>query len=129
MLSTRSWIRCSVSGASFGSSARCGSSTARTRSTARAPARAVLVFVQPETVIAWQRKRFREHWAHISRKGTSGRPPISENVRALIHKISAANPRWGAPRIVGELRKLGVEVAKEGYRRRVERKTADQRAT
>jgi putative transposase len=81
--------------------------------------RAVLVFVQPETVIAWQRKRFREHWARISRKATPGRPPISEDVRALIHKISAANPRWGSPRIVGELRKLGVKVAKstvEKYR-------------
>src|SRR5450755_1117526 len=74
--------------------------------------REVLVFVQPETVIAWQRKRFRDHWARMSRAGKSGRPPISEEIRELIRKISGANPLWGTPRIVGELGKLGIKVAK-----------------
>ena len=81
--------------------------------------REVLVFVQPATVLAWQRKRFREHWARLSRTGSSGRPTISKEVRELIREISAANPRWGSPRILGELRKLGIAVAKstvETYR-------------
>lgn len=78
-----------------------------------------LVFVQPATVIAWQRKRFREHWSWLSRRGRTGRPPISKEVRDLIRRMSQANPMWGSPRIVGELSKLGIEVAKstvEKYR-------------
>ena len=74
--------------------------------------RSALVFVQPGTVIAWQRKRFRDHWAKLSQQGRPGRPPISKEIRALIRKISVANPSWGSPRIVGELRKLGIDVAK-----------------
>ena len=71
-----------------------------------------LVFVQPRTVIAWQRKRFREHWRRLSQGRTPGRPAISQDVQGLIRKMSQANPMWGAPRIVGELRKLGIDVAK-----------------
>ena len=74
--------------------------------------RDVLVFVQPETVIAWQRKRFRDHWARRSSAGKPGRPRISEEIRELIRTISGANPLWGTPRIVGELGKLGINVAK-----------------
>ena len=74
--------------------------------------RGALVFVQPGTVIAWQRKRFRDHWAKLSQEGRPGRPTVSKEIRALIRKLSAANPRWGSPRIVGELRKLGIDVAK-----------------
>ena len=72
----------------------------------------VLVVVQPATVIAWQRKRFCDHWACLSRAGKRGRPSISEEIRELIRKVSAANPLWGTPRIVGELGKLGIKVAK-----------------
>ena len=78
-----------------------------------------LVFVQPATVISWQRKRFRDHWSRLSRGGKPGRPPISKEVRELIRRMSEANPMWGSPRIVGELSKLGIEVAKstvEKYR-------------
>jgi putative transposase len=74
--------------------------------------REVLVFVQPETVIAWQRKRFRDRWVRMSRAGTPSRPPISKEIRELIRRISGANPLWGTPRIVGELGKLGINVAK-----------------
>ena len=70
--------------------------------------RDVLFIVQPATVIAWQRKRFRDYWAKLSKHGKPGRPPVSKEVIELIRKISAANVRWGSPRIVGELRKLGV---------------------
>ena len=81
--------------------------------------RGALVFVQTRTVLAWQRKRFRDHWAKLSKQGRSGRPPISKEIRALIRKMSEANVGWGSPRIVGELRKLGINVAKstvEKYR-------------
>ena len=78
-----------------------------------------LVIVQPRTVIAWQRKRFRNHWTKLSKQGRPGRPPVSKEIRALIRKMSQANTGWGSPRIVGELRKLGIDVAKstvEKYR-------------
>jgi transposase InsO family protein len=79
----------------------------------------VLSFVQPRTVIAWQRKRFRDHWRRLSQQGTPGRPAITKEVRDLIRAMWQANPTWGSPRIVGELRKLGINVAKstvEKYR-------------
>jgi len=63
-------------------------------------------------VIAWQRKRFRDHWAKLSKHGRPGRPPVPKEIRALIRKMSEANISWGSPRIVGELRKLGINVAK-----------------
>lgn len=72
----------------------------------------MLVIVQPATVIAWQRKRIREHWARLSSARKPGRPRISEEIRELIRTISAANPLWGTPRIVGEVGKLGINVAK-----------------
>ena len=79
-----------------------------------------LIFVQPRTVITWQRRRFRDYWAKLSQGGKPGRPPVSKEVRTLIRQLSKANPLWGSPRIVGELRKLGIEeVAKstvEKYR-------------
>ena len=79
----------------------------------------VLIIVQPATVIAWQRKRFREHWTKLSKHGKPGRPPVPKEIIDLIRKMSEANVCWGSPRIVGELRKLGIEVAKstvEKYR-------------
>jgi transposase InsO family protein len=81
----------------------------------------VLQFVQPRTVIAWQHKRFRTHWRRLSQRGTPGRPVLAKDIRDLIRQMWHANPTWGAPRIVGELRKLGIEVAKstvEKYRPR-----------
>jgi putative transposase len=81
--------------------------------------RDALVIVQPATVIAWQRKRFRDHWAKLSKHGRPGRPTVPKEVIDLIRKISAANVCWGSPRIVGELRKLRSDVAKstvEKYR-------------
>ena len=81
-----------------------------------------LAFVQPRTVIAWQKRRFRDYWRHRSQSGKPGRPAISKDMRDLIRDMWRSNPLWGAPRIVGELRKLGITVAKstvEKYRPRV----------
>jgi putative transposase len=81
--------------------------------------RGALVFVQPRTVIAWQQQRFRHYWRRLSQQRTPGRPAVAKEIRALIHDMWQANPTWGSPRIVGELHKLGIEVAKatvEKYR-------------
>jgi hypothetical protein len=64
-----------------------------------------LAFVQPRTVIAWQKKRCRDYWRRVSQRGKLGRPAVSKDVRALIQDMWRSNPRWGSPRIVGELRK------------------------
>jgi len=72
--------------------------------------RSALVIVKPETVVAWHRKGFRLFWKWKSKRGP-GRPDISAEVRALIRKMRLANPTWGAPRIHGELLKLGIEVS------------------
>jgi hypothetical protein len=71
-----------------------------------------LEFVQPRTVIAWQKKRFRDYWRRLSQSGQPGRPMISKEVRDLIQDMWRSNPTWGAPRIVGELHKIGIDVAK-----------------
>jgi hypothetical protein len=68
-----------------------------------------LVIIKPETVIAWHRRGFRLWWAWRSRR-RMGRPTVPADVRALIHTMAQANPHWGAPRIQGELLKLGIDV-------------------
>ena len=72
--------------------------------------RTTLVLVQPETVVEWHRRGFRWFWTWKSRRRT-GRPTVLADVRALIRTMSQANPLWGAPRIHGELRKLGIVVS------------------
>ena len=70
-----------------------------------------LVIVTPDTVLRWQRRRFREHWTRLSAPPTGGRPPVNAEIKALVMRMAAANPLWGAPRIHGELLKLGLDVA------------------
>ena len=70
-----------------------------------------LLIVQPETVIRWQRRGFRLYWRWKSRPRRPGRPKVSGEIRALIRKMADANPTWGAPRIHGELLKLGFRVS------------------
>jgi hypothetical protein len=80
-----------------------------------------LEFVQPRTVIAWQKKRFQDYWRRLSQSGKPGRPAIPKEVMELIQDMWRSNPTWGSPRIVGELQKLGIHVAKstvEKYRPR-----------
>jgi transposase InsO family protein len=73
--------------------------------------RQALIIVTPDTVLRWQRRRFREHWAKLSGRPPVGRPSVSAEITALVRKMAAANPLWGAPRIHGELLKLGIDVA------------------
>jgi transposase InsO family protein len=72
--------------------------------------RSALVIVKPETVIVWHRKGFRLFWTWKTRRGNPGRPVVSKEVRDLIRRLSRENPLWGAPRIHGELLKLGIVV-------------------
>ena len=70
-----------------------------------------MVLVKPATVIQWHRKGFRLYWRWRSRSRSVGRPKVSSETRDLIRQMSMANPLWGAPRIHGELLKLGIEVS------------------
>src|SRR5258708_26377599 len=72
--------------------------------------RSSLVMVKPETVVAWHRKSLRLFWSWKVRHGQPGRPSVPKDVRELIRRMSRANPLWGAPRIHGELLKLGIEI-------------------
>jgi putative transposase len=69
-----------------------------------------LMIVKPETVLAWHRKGFRLFWTWRVRRGKPGRPSVAHEVRDLIRMMSRNNPRWGAPRIHGELLKLGIQI-------------------
>jgi transposase InsO family protein len=70
----------------------------------------VLTIIRPETLVRWHRAGFRSYWRWKSRP-RGGRPQIETDLRALIRQMSMENPLWGAPRIHGELLKLGFEVA------------------
>jgi len=70
----------------------------------------VITIMRPETIVRWHRAGFRRYWRWKSRS-LGGRPQIEADLRALIRRMSIDNPLWGAPRIHGELLKLGFEVA------------------
>jgi transposase InsO family protein len=70
----------------------------------------VLTIIRPETLVRWHRAGFRRYWRWKSRS-LGGRPQIETELRALIRRMGVENPLWGAPRIHGELLKLGFEVA------------------
>src|SRR4051794_7089962 len=72
--------------------------------------RSSLVIVKPETVVLWHRNAFRLFWTWKIRRGKPGRPAVPREVRDLIRHISRENPGWGAPRIHGELLKLGINI-------------------
>jgi transposase InsO family protein len=69
-----------------------------------------LAIVKPETVVAWHRAAFRLFWTWKVRRGQPGRPLIPREVRDLIRKMCRENSGWGAPRIHGELLKLGIDI-------------------
>ena len=83
--------------------------------------RATLVIVRPETVITWHRKGFRLFWTWKSRRRRGGRAPVPREVRDIIRRMSRENPLWGAPRIHGELLKLGIEVSEATVSKYIER--------
>jgi hypothetical protein len=70
----------------------------------------VLTIIRPETPVRWHRASFRCYWRWKSRP-RGGRPPVETELRALVRRMSSEDPLWGAPRIHGELLKLGFEVA------------------
>ena len=72
--------------------------------------RSALIIVKPETVVAWHRKAFCFFWTWKIRRGKPGRPSVPREVRDLIRRMSKENPGWGAPRIHGELLKLGINI-------------------
>ena len=89
--------------------------------------RRALFVVQPRTVLEWQKRRFRDYWRDLSRGRRPGRPRIPPELRALIQRMWSANPTWGSPRIVLELKKLGIDIAKstvEQYQLKYDRPTS-----
>ena len=84
--------------------------------------RQALVIVSPDTVLRWQRRRFRAYWTQLSGRSTGGRPPVDAEIAALITRMAAANPLWGAPRIHGELLKLGIDIAERTVSRLMPRR-------
>ena len=68
-----------------------------------------LAIVKPDTIVRWHRAGFRLYWCWKSRRH-GGRPTVPLETRQLIQEMSIANPLWGAPRIHGELLKLGIDI-------------------
>ena len=77
-----------------------------------------LLLVTPRTVVEWHRAGFRLYWNWLSRaRQLRGRKPLSQEIRALIFRMAAENPTWGAPRIHGELLKLGFHLSQPSVSR------------
>jgi transposase InsO family protein len=77
-----------------------------------------LIIVTPETVVGWHRKGFKLYWKLISRRRKNrGRQPLDKEIKALIRQMAHDNPTWGAPRIHGELMKLGFDVCERSVSR------------
>src|SRR5437879_7890213 len=84
--------------------------------------RDALHVVRPETVIRWHRQGFRAFWTWKSRRGRTGQPSVGSEVAELVRTMALANPLWGAPRIHGELLKLGFEVSQRTVARLMPRR-------
>jgi hypothetical protein len=80
----------------------------------------LIAVIQPDTIVRWHRRGFRALWRWRSRRRL-GRPGIAKDVRDLIREISRANPLWGAPRVHGELLKLGIDVSQSTVAKYVSR--------
>ena len=83
-----------------------------------------LVIVQPRTVIGWHRKRFRLYWTGRS-KPRGGRAGVKKEVKDLIRRMAEANPLWAAPRIHGELLKLGIDISERTVSRLMPKRPKD----
>ena len=84
-----------------------------------------LLIVKPKTVIGWHRTAFRKYWTWKSRHRRPGRPTVSHEIRKLIRQMSRSNPRWGAPRIHGELLKLGIDICETTVAKYMPRRPSD----
>jgi putative transposase len=73
--------------------------------------RTMLHALHPDTVVRWHREGFKHYWTWKSRRQRVGRPPVDKEIRKLIQQMQSANVGWGAPRIHGELLKLGIEIS------------------
>jgi hypothetical protein len=74
--------------------------------------RQTLILVRPETVVRWHRAGFRRYWKWLSRhQSAAGRRGVGKELRQLIFRMVAENPTWGAPRIHGELKMLGLDIS------------------
>ncbi len=73
--------------------------------------RNAITIVQPDTVVRWHKRSFKSYWRRKSQQGKRGRPSIDPDIKKLVIKMGIANPLWGAPKIHGELLKLGIEVS------------------
>jgi putative transposase len=76
----------------------------------------VLIIVMPDTVTGWHRAGFRFYWRWRSRP-RGGRPTITDELRSLIQSLASENSDWGAPKIRGELQKLGFVVSERSVAR------------
>jgi hypothetical protein len=83
--------------------------------------RTALVIVRPDTVVGWHRDWLRRRWMRRSRRRTNGRPRVSREVRTLVREMATANTLWGAPRIHGELRTLGLDISERTVSRLLKR--------
>jgi putative transposase len=81
----------------------------------------VLVIVKPETVVSWHRTGFRLFWRSKSRAKNLGRPKIEAELRRIIRRMVKENPTWGAPRIHGDLLKLGFDISERTVSRYLRR--------
>ncbi len=70
------------------------------------------MLVKPANVLQWHRQGFRKYWRWRSCSRRIGRPGMNREIREMIRQMSVANPLWGAPRIHGEMLKLGIEVSR-----------------
>lgn len=84
------------------------------------PWKEALIILQPDAALRWHRELPRRHWRRQSRsRAQHGRPPLTDNVMALLTQMARENPTWGAGRIRGELSKVGVEVSKSSTQKRM----------
>ncbi len=84
--------------------------------------RTAVLVVQPDTVVRWHRQWLRRRWTRRSAHPRPGRPTTNAAIRRLVAQMGAANPLWGAPRIHGELGKLGVDISERTVSRLLRRR-------
>jgi len=73
--------------------------------------RSAILIVQPDTIVRWHKRAFKFFWWHKSQRGKRGRQSLDPEIRDIVFKMAKANPLWGAPKIHGELLKLGIEIS------------------